>query len=138
MRVLMPSPNRKAVGQHHGGAAAGLQQLHDQHQEQVGGFTGAEGGRKIRFYAVLFHAAEGRVGDDHFHALFRPPADQRARQRVVVADIAGHINAVQDHVGGAEQVRQRLLLDAEYAALQDRFIVDRFHILLPRYVQSNR
>jgi hypothetical protein len=36
-----------------------------------------------------------------------------------MADIDGHLDAVQDHVGSAQQVRHRLLLDAENAALQN-------------------
>ncbi len=38
---------QRAVGQDDGGAAAVLQQVHDQHQEQVGGFRGAEGGGEV-------------------------------------------------------------------------------------------
>ena len=55
---------------------------------------------------------------------------QRAGQRVVVADVGGHIDAVQDHVGGAQHVRQRLLLDAVDALLQELLVVRRFHLLL--------
>ena len=43
---------------------------------------------------------------------------QRAGQGVVVADVGGHVDAVQQHVGHAQHVRQVLLLDAGDAVLQ--------------------
>ena len=43
---------------------------------------------------------------------------QRSGQRVVVADLRGHFDAVQQHVGDAEQMRQRLLLHAVDGCLQ--------------------
>ena len=55
---------QRAVGQHHGGAAAGFQQADDQGEEQVGGFAGAEVLREVGLDAVFFLAAEGRVGED--------------------------------------------------------------------------
>ncbi|MNP35791.1 hypothetical protein D3C76_1291390 [compost metagenome] len=76
--------------------------MHDQHQEQVGSLTGAEGGGEIGFDAVFFHATEWRVGHDAVHALARAPADQRFAQGIIVADLAGNLDAVQDHVGGGQ------------------------------------
>ena len=66
---------QKAIGQHHSGAAAVLEKVHDQHQEQVGGFAGTEGGGEVGFDAVFFHAAERRVGNDAVDPLARPPAN---------------------------------------------------------------
>lgn len=68
----------EAIWQHHGGAATVLEQVHDQHQEQIGGFPGAEGGGEVGFDAVFFHSAERRVGDDALDPLARPPVDQGA------------------------------------------------------------
>ena len=59
----------RAVGQHDCGAAAGLEQPHDEDEEQVGGLAGAELGGEVGLDAVLLHAAEGRVGDDDVHAV---------------------------------------------------------------------
>ncbi|MOA69853.1 hypothetical protein D3C78_1982930 [compost metagenome] len=45
-----------------------------------------------------------------------------------MTDLAGHLDAVQDHVGGGQQVRQRLLLHAEDAGLQGTFVVGCFYV----------
>ena len=68
--------------------------------------------REVVLDAVFFHAAEGRIGDDHIDAVLGAVVAQRASQGVVVADLRGHVDAVEDHVGHAQEVRQRLLLDA--------------------------
>jgi hypothetical protein len=48
-----------------------------------------------------------------------------------VADVGRHVDAVQDHVGGAQQVRQRLLLDAVDAGCCKRaLVVDGLDLLL--------
>ena len=60
---------QRAVGQHHGGAAAVLQQADDQGEEQVGGLAGAEVLREVALDAVLLRAAEGRVGEDDVDAV---------------------------------------------------------------------
>jgi hypothetical protein len=89
----------------------------DQDQEQVGGLAGAEGGREVVLDAVLFHAAEGRVGDDDVHAVRLVRSLFRGRARVLSWRMrGGHLDAVQQHVGGAEQVRELLLFDAVDAA----------------------
>ena len=117
MRVFTPSPNSVPSGSTRPGAAAGLEQLHEQHEEQIGGFAGAELGREVGFDAVFFHAAERRIGDDDIHALLRAPVAQRARQRVVVPHVGGDVDAVQQQVGHAQHMRQVLLLDAGEAVL---------------------
>jgi hypothetical protein len=73
-----------AVGQHQRGAAVGLEDVLDEHQEQVGRFLGAHVGRKALLDARLFDAAEGRVGQHHVHAVGRRVVAQRAGQGVVV------------------------------------------------------
>lgn len=45
-------------------------------------------------------------------------------------DLAGHLDAMQHHVGGGQQVRQRLLLHAEDAGLQDGFVLGGAYITL--------
>ena len=69
--------------------------------------------------------AEGRVGEDDVDAVGRAVVAQRARQGVVVADLAGDLDAVQQHVGDAQQVRELLLLDARHRALPGVAILDR-------------
>ncbi|MDT4819838.1 hypothetical protein FQZ97_529650 [compost metagenome] len=45
-----------------------------------------------------------------------------------MADLAGHFDAVQDHVGGGQQVRQRLFLHTENAGLQGALVLGGFYI----------
>jgi hypothetical protein len=111
-----------AVGQHESGAATGLEDLHEQDEEEVGGLAGAELGGVIRFDAVLLHAAEGRVGDDDVHALPWTPVPQGSGEGVVVTDVGRDVDAVEHEVGHAEHVRQVLLLDAGEAVLNGAFV----------------
>ena len=114
----MPSPKSVPSGRTIAARPPSLEQLHDEHEEQVGGLPGAELGREVVLDAVLFHAAERRVGEDHVHPVLGSVVPQRAGQGVVVADAGRHVDAVDDHVGDAQQVRQRLLLDAADAGLE--------------------
>ncbi|MNE43246.1 hypothetical protein D3C80_1374130 [compost metagenome] len=45
-----------------------------------------------------------------------------------MADLAGHLNAMQNHIGGGQQMWQRLFLHAEDAGLQDAFVFGGFYI----------
>ena len=119
---------QRAVGQDDGGAAAGFQQADKQRQKQVGGFLGAEVGRKVGFDAVFFLSAKRRIGEDDVHPVGLAVADIRPRQGVVVAHEAGVFNAVQQHVGDAEHVRELLLLHGAQAGLHGLFVFDLFHI----------
>ena len=111
-----------AVGQHESGAAAGLEDLHEEHEEEVGGLAGAELGGVVGLDAVLLHAAEGRVGDDDVHALLRAPVAQGAGEGVVVADGGGDVDAVQEEIGHAQDVREVLFLDAGEAVLDGALV----------------
>jgi hypothetical protein len=100
---------QKAIGQHHGGAAVFFQQLlDDERHEHVGGFAGAQVGRVVAADAIIFVAAKGRVGDDAIDLVVGAPFVPADAQRVAVLDLAGHVDAVQQHVGGAQQVGQLL------------------------------
>jgi len=69
MRVLTPSPNSVPSGNTIAPWPPSRQQMDDEHEEKVGGFLGAVGGGEIIFGAILFHPAEGRIGDDDIHAV---------------------------------------------------------------------
>ena len=84
-----------AVWQDEAGAAAGLQDLHEEHEKEIGGLTGAEFGGVVRLDAIFLHAAEGRIGDDHVHAFLRAPVTQRAREGVVVTDVGRDVDTMQ-------------------------------------------
>ncbi len=115
---------QRAVGQDNGGTAVVPEQFDDQHEEEIGGFLGTHVGGEVGFGAGFLGAAEGRIGQDDINLITRAIVDQRARQGVVVADLAGHFNAVQQHVGGAQQVRHLLLFDAVDGGLQQDVILD--------------
>ena len=112
-----------AIRQNQAGAAAGLEDLHQQHEEQVGGLAGAEFGREIGFNAVFLHAAEGRISDDDIHAFLGAPVAQRSGERVAVADVGRDINAMQQQIGHAQHVRQVLFLDAGKTVLDDALVI---------------
>ena len=57
-------------------------------------------------------------------------ADVGPGQGVVVADEAGVLDAVQQHVGDAEHVRQLLLLDGAQGLLHALLVLDRLHVAL--------
>jgi hypothetical protein len=104
--------------------------VHDQHQKQVCRFAGAEGGGEVGFDAVFFHATKRRVGHDHSPPGLWAPTDEGAGQGVVMADLVGHLDAVQDHVGGASKCGSGFFSTPWMLACRARFIVGRFHILL--------
>ncbi len=95
----------------------------DQHQEQVGGFLGAHVRRKTGLDAGLLDAAKGRVREDDVHPVGGAVVAQRAGQGVVVQDLAGNFDAVQQQVGHAQHVRQLLFLDPANAGLQQGLVL---------------
>lgn len=107
----------EAIGQDDGGASVVFEQLDDERHEEVGGLAGAVGGGEVVFDAVLLGAAEGRVGDDDLDPVLLAVVLVGAAEGVVVADVGRGVDAVQDHVGRAEHVRQRLFLHAMDAVL---------------------
>ncbi len=62
--------------------------------------------------AIIFIAAKRGVGDDAIDLVVGTPFVPANAQRVFVLDLTGHVDAVQQHVGGAQQVWQLLFLDA--------------------------
>ena len=58
----------------------------------------------------LPRAAEGGIGEDDVHPVGLRVADIGPGQRVVVADEGRVVDAVKQHVGDAEHVRELLLL----------------------------
>ena len=120
---LDPLAEEGAVGQDESGAAAGLEELHDEDEEEVGGFAGAELGGEVGLDAVFFHAAEGGIGDDAVDAFLRTPVAEGAAEGVVMADAGGDVDAMEEEVGHAEDVREVLLLDAGEALLDGALVL---------------
>ena len=119
----------RAIWQHETSAAAGLEQLHDEHQKEVGGLPRAELGGEVRLDAILLHAAEGRVCHDHVHTFLWPPITQWTCETIVVPDVGRDVDPVQEEIGHAQDVRQMLFLDASEALLNAALVCFRLRLL---------
>jgi hypothetical protein len=86
--------------------------------------------REVGLDPVFLLAAEGRVGEDDVHPVLLAPADVGPGQGVVVAHEARILDAVQQHVGDAEHVRQLLLLHRAEARLQGCLVLRALHVAL--------
>ena len=74
--------------------------------------------------------AEGRIGEDDVHPVGLAVADVGPGQGVVVADEAGIVDAVQQHVGDAEHVRELLFLAGAQGLLHLLFVGWLLHVAL--------
>ena len=126
----------RPIGEDQSAAPTGFEQGHHEDEEQVGRLPCAERLGEVVLDAVLFHAAERRVGDDQIHAVLRAVVAERPGQRVVVPDVRRHLDAVEDHVRHTQEVRHRLLLNAEDARLEQGFVLRALHVLLPHVFDS--
>ena len=138
MRAHTPSPNSVPFGTTTAARAYGrarsprrspsdgatsdayLAQLpHDELQEQQRGFGGLLVFGEIALDAFLLLAAEGRVGEDHIHAVALADVGELEAQGVAGVNLR-RVEAVQQQVHLAEQIRQRLGFAAEERSfLQD-------------------
>ena len=66
---------------------------------------------EVSLDAVFLSPAEGRVREHDVHAVAGSVADVGPGQGVVVADEAGVLDAVEQHVRDTEHVRELFLLD---------------------------
>lgn len=112
-----------AVGQDDAGAASGLEELHDEDEEEVRRLAGAELGGEVGLDAVFLHAAEGRIGHDAVDAFLRAPVAEGAAEGVVMADAGGDVDAMEEEVGHAEDVGEVLFLDAGEALLDGALVL---------------
>ena len=127
----------RAVGEDDRGPAAVFQDVHDQNEEEIGGFPGLVHGGEVLLDPVLLHAAERGVCYDHIHPVPGGVVLQRAGKGVVVPDLDRDIDAVQHHVRYAEEVRHRLLLDSVDRALEQFLVLRGLHGL-PDILDSTR
>src|SRR5215469_2211619 len=88
----------RAIRQNKPSSPSRLQQLHKEHQEQVGCLTRAKLSWKIRFDSILLHATEGRVGDDNIDPFAGRPIPKRTSQSVVMSNIAGNIDSMKEKI----------------------------------------
>ena len=85
----------RSIGQDHGGAAIGFEHADDERQKEIGGFAGLEVLGEVALDAVFLTPAKGRIGENDLHAVRLRVADVGPGQRIVVADKAGVLDAVQ-------------------------------------------
>ncbi len=87
-------------------AAARLEPVHDEGDEEVGGFAAAVGAREVALHAGAGASAVGRVHPDDIYAVALLEVAHVGAERVAMADV-GRFNVVQQQVGDAQQIRQR-------------------------------
>lgn len=95
---------QESVLDDHTGSAAGLEHFDEVLEEEKSRFAGADGEVLLDFLALL--AAEGRIGQDHVHAVLVLNVGEVLGQGVGVGDV-GRLDAVQNHVHGRDDVGQR-------------------------------
>ena len=89
---------------------------HDELQEKQRGFRRLLVFREIALDALLLLAAKGRVGQDHIHAVSLADVGELEPKRIAGINLRS-VEAVQQQVHLAEQIRQRLGFAAEQGFL---------------------
>ena len=129
-RVLMPSPNSVPSGSTTAARPPGFRSRMIRARNRSAVSLRAEMCGKLILDAVLFAAAEGRIGQHDVNPLVFAPADVGPGQRVVVAHEAWVLDAMQQHVRDAKHVRKLFFLDGSQSRLHLRFIFRPLHIAL--------
>ena len=134
---------QRAVGHDDGGAGGSpwrvggrLQLPHDELEEQQRGLGGLLVLGEIALDALLLLAAEGRVGEDDIDALLLADLGELEAQGVAGVDLR-RVEAMQQQVHLAEQIRQRLRLAAEEALLLQELAVGDGLDLLARWLNAS-
>ena len=132
----MPSPNRVPSGSTTAARPPGFSSRTIRAQEQVRRFLGPEVFRKVALDAVLFLAAEGRIGEHNVHPILASPADIWPRQGVVVTHEPRIFDAVQQHVGDAQHMGKLLLFDGAERRLHGLFVLGPLDMALAHVPQG--
>ena len=102
---------------------------HDELQKEQRGLGRLLVLREIALDALLLLAAERRIGEDHVHAIALADVGELEAERIAGVNLR-RIEAVQQQVHLAEQIRQRLRLAAEQGfLLQDLAVRHRLDLL---------
>ena len=133
--LLVAVAGDAAVGQDDGAAAARLEELDHEDDEEIGGFPAAEGGREVRLHAIGNPGTERRVGQDHLHLL--PGADGVVfGLEAVAVVVVRHVDAVEDEVSEAEHVGDGFVFPAGDGFLEDRLVIKGVDFLFPDVVDG--
>lgn len=114
MRAQTPSPKSVPFGTTTAARPGFLsppQLAHDELEEEQGGFGGAFVVGEIVLNAFFLRATEGRIGENHIHALLVADFRELVAQRVAGVYARG-VKSVQQKVHLAEQIGQRFWLAA--------------------------
>src|SRR6185312_11657597 len=93
-------------------------------------------GGEVVFDAVFFHAAERRVGNDDVNSVGIPVILVGAGESVVVSNVGGSVDAVQNHVGHGQHMRQSLLLHATNRLYQSVLVFPGLDVLVALMVNG--
>ena len=108
-----------------------MRSTNDEGEEEIGRLAGLEVLREIALDAVFLSPPKGGLVSTISTRSACRVADVGPRQRVVVADEARILDAVQQHVGDAEHVRKLLLLDcAQGLPASSALVFDVLHVTL--------
>ena len=97
----------ESVGDDDAASAARFEPVHNEGDEEVGGFAASIGAREVALHAGAGASAVGRVHPDDIHAVALLEIAHVGAERVAMADV-GRFNVVQQQVGDAQQIRQRV------------------------------
>ena len=127
---------QRAVRQNDGAASSVFQEMRNKDKEQVCCLPCAVCCGEIGFDAVLLHASERRICDYDVHTLRRAIIAKRSCKGIIVPYLGRHLDAMEQHIGNAQKVRKRFLLNARNAALESFFILHAFNIFRADIVDS--
>ena len=115
-------------GQYHRRATVFRQYFHNQLQEQIRRFAGLHLCWKVLLNTIFFRATKRRVGNNDIQLFI--PGGKRFVQGVVVTNLYRYFNAVQQHIGGRQQVRKLFFLNTVDLLLQRLMIGDALHVFV--------
>ena len=116
------------IWQHDGGTAVTAKNTNNECQKEIRCLTRLEVLREINLDSILFLAAKRWIRQDHIHAVLRAITHVGSGERIRVTHKARVLDAVKEHVGHTEHVRQWLLLDSAKSFLHPLFVSYRFHV----------
>ena len=98
-------------------SAVFLQTVQDHRHEQIGGLRACQIIGEESLNGLVLMSAIGRVHQDDVELIRICIVQQIMLQRVHMIDI-GNFNVMQQHIGHAEQIRERLFLDSVNAVIK--------------------
>ena len=120
---------QESIGQHHGGASAFLQPVHDDAHEKVGGLGVGEVGGKMALDDGQLVAAVWRIHQDHVETVVVGVVQHVFHQAVVVQDVR-LVHVVEQQIRDGQHIGKLLLLNAVGGAKPRLAVGGGFFLLL--------